>query len=196
MKQIGFSKENPVISIPFPEKVFCYMKEMSESEMSAQNALYFNGMMQLVLSVMTSEVAIPPVLVSNHRRIMNYMGNQYVTILKSMIENSYSERLPVDTLARRLGFNRSYLTNLFKQHTGMSIKQYILDVRMQQAILRLQMNKLSVQQIALECGFSDALYFSRLFKKRFGVSPSMYCCVIEESDRETNMEMRTNEETT
>ena len=80
----------------------------------------------------------------------------------------------MDEMAARMGLNRSYLTTLFKGHTGMSIKEYLMDFRLQQSILRLQRANYTVKQSALESGFNDPLYYSRLFKLRYGVSPHAY----------------------
>jgi AraC-like DNA-binding protein len=73
-----------------------------------------------------------------------------------------------------MGLNRSYLTTLFKEHTGMPIKEYLMEYRLQQSILRLQKANYTVKQSALESGFNDPLYYSRLFKARYKVSPHDY----------------------
>jgi AraC-like DNA-binding protein len=73
-----------------------------------------------------------------------------------------------------MGLNRSYLTTLFKEHTGMPIKEYLMEYRLQQSILRLQRANYTVKQSALDSGFNDPLYYSRLFKARYGVSPHDY----------------------
>ena len=51
---------------------------------------------------------------------------------------------------------------------------YLADIRIKHAIQLLEQNKLSVSELAEKCGYSDPLYFSRVFKKITGVSPSKY----------------------
>lgn len=101
-------------------------------------------------------------------------SNEYVQTLISIIHNSYGERINISALAERLGLNRSYMSELFHRHTGRSIKAYLVEYRLQRSLLALQFPDYSIKRVALECGFSDALYFSRAFKQRFGMSPEAY----------------------
>jgi len=81
---------------------------------------------------------------------------------------------------KKLPLNYDYVRKLFKRETGITPHEYLLSERMQLAqklILSGISNRYSaysVSQIAEACGFSEPLYFSRVFKKYFGVSPSEY----------------------
>lgn len=70
--------------------------------------------------------------------------------------------------------SESRFSHLFRQIMGVSPHQYFLKMRLEQAQGYLQDSDLSIAQIAQLTGFEDALYFSRLFKKYFGVAPSSY----------------------
>ena len=63
---------------------------------------------------------------------------------------------------------------LFKKETGKSIINYLLDERLESAKMLIREGSLSLSDIAVETGFSDYNYFSRIFKKRVGVSPISY----------------------
>ena len=63
---------------------------------------------------------------------------------------------------------------MFKQKTGYSVKQYLLRRRLGEAQIRLASTQDSVQRIAEESGFEDASYFSRIFLKYVGLTPSEY----------------------
>lgn len=81
--------------------------------------------------------------------------------------NAYLSTLP---------FNGEYLKKMFKKETGLTPLQYLTDRRLENAaaILRTYVGIGNVSETAHMCGFSDPLYFSRLFKKKYGVPPRDY----------------------
>ena len=92
-----------------------------------------------------------------------------------MIQNSYwKPDLNVGRLAKSLNVERSYLYRMFMEHTGISPQEYLTEVRMERACELLSGSELSVQAVACSVGYKDALYFSRLFRKRKGITPSGY----------------------
>ncbi|WP_409345566.1 AraC family transcriptional regulator [Paenibacillus sp. MBLB4367] len=85
----------------------------------------------------------------------------------------YSQPISIEQMAASLGYHRTHLSKLFKQQTGMSPMSYLLRLRMERAKLLLA-GDLTIEQIASSVGFSDALYFSKQFKKWYGSSPTQY----------------------
>lgn len=75
-----------------------------------------------------------------------------------------------------LPFNTEYLKKMFKKETGLTPLQYLTDRRLENAASTLSTfwGKGNISETARMCGFSDPLYFSRLFKKKYGVSPRNY----------------------
>lgn len=98
----------------------------------------------------------------------------YVEEVLTYLEANYSQNISVQTLADSLGLNRSYLHRLFKSATGSSLQEYLLDLRIRKACSLLKTTCLPVSVISLSVGYEDTLYFSRLFKKKKGISPSQY----------------------
>lgn len=90
------------------------------------------------------------------------------------IEDHYCDPITIQDLADHLGLNRSYLHRIFKSVTGSSIQSYLLDYRMRQACILLKTTSLSVRVVAHSVSYIDPLYFSRIFHKKMGVSPSEY----------------------
>lgn len=86
----------------------------------------------------------------------------------------YSRPLSIEEMAQNLGYHRTHLSKIFKQHTGMPPMNYLLKIRMERAAHLLVTEPLTIQQIASSVGYTDALYFSKQFKKWHGVSPSVY----------------------
>jgi len=75
-----------------------------------------------------------------------------------------------------LPFNTEYLKKMFKKETGLTPLQYLTDRRLESAARTLStyLGKRNVSEAARMCGFSDPLYFSRLFKRKYGTSPRSY----------------------
>ena len=98
-------------------------------------------------------------------------SNEYVRRIRSFIEAMYVRKISIEDLAGQLHLNRRYLTRLFHGETGMSIRDYLLNTRMREAVECLRAG-LSVGETAERCGYEDMFLFSKLFKKQFGVSPA------------------------
>lgn len=91
--------------------------------------------------------------------------------LFQFIEENYAEKITAHSLAQRANLSLSHFCRIFKQVAGKTVTDYINDSRLTKAVLLLADNNQNITGIALDCGFYDANYFSRIFKKRFGISP-------------------------
>lgn len=90
------------------------------------------------------------------------------------IDQNLNHELSLDYLAQLVHLNAQYLCRLFKQVTGQTIKQYITTRRLERAKYMFQSTHKSITEISLACGFSDANYFARVFKKKEGMTPTQY----------------------
>ena len=77
-------------------------------------------------------------------------------------------------LADRMAMSVSQLNRKINGVTGYSTISYVLQLKLNKAKKMLVDNSLSVAEVSDACGFYDPSYFSRVFKKEFGVSPSQY----------------------
>ena len=91
-----------------------------------------------------------------------------------IINADLSADLSPKLLAASQGISLGYLSSVFKKETGKTISQYICERRMEYAEYLLTTTNLQVQTISLHCGIMDAQYFSKLFKKHYGVPPLQY----------------------
>lgn len=89
------------------------------------------------------------------------------------ISLQFHQQISIDHMASSLGYHRAHLSKVFKQKIGMSPKQYLLKVRMDNA-KKLLGGTLTIDQISSSVGFNDALYFSKQFRKWSGMSPSEF----------------------
>nr|WP_223919452.1 helix-turn-helix transcriptional regulator [Clostridium sporogenes] len=67
-----------------------------------------------------------------------------------------------------------YFCRTFKQMTGKTTTEYINEVRLKRSIKLLKDGNMNITEISINCGFNDVNYFSRLFKKSYGVSPTKF----------------------
>ena len=94
----------------------------------------------------------------------------YETI--AYIEENYTYDITAKECADRANVSYSYFSRIFKEFTGKTFKQYLNDVRFDQVEKALCSSNASVTDILTSCGFNNAAYFSALYKKRSGVTPS------------------------
>ena len=93
---------------------------------------------------------------------------------KTFIEDNKGLFLDSNDVARHCHFNVKYLNRIFKSHTGMSLLEYIHDVRTAEAERLLEDDRLSIEQISGALGFINVQYFNTFFKRRTGMSPAKY----------------------
>lgn len=97
-----------------------------------------------------------------------------ITEAKKYIQQHFREPLKLEEVSRVIGFNATYFSTVFKKETGKSFLDYLTEVRMNKAKQLLCRGDLSVNDVAEEVGYQDLKYFSKLFKKAAGISPSDY----------------------
>jgi two-component system response regulator YesN len=101
-------------------------------------------------------------------------SNMPIRMVKQYISENYSKPVTLDELAREVYLNPVYLSIIFKKETGENIKDYLKDYRMDEARKLLKNSRYNISEISLKVGYRDVKYFSRLFKKSFGVKPTEY----------------------
>lgn len=101
--------------------------------------------------------------------------NQSVSLIKKYVDDHFSsQNFSLETMSRELSYNPKYISHVFKKHFGIGIIEYLNTLRIQNACTLIEQGFTSVSHIADSCGYSDAAYFSRIFKGKMGVSPTQY----------------------
>lgn len=96
-------------------------------------------------------------------------------LIKREIDDSFSSAdLSVDVLAKQFGYHRKYISSAFKKFFKVGIREYITQLRINQACLLMEQGYTSVKDIAALSGYSDAMYFSKVFCKKMGMPPREY----------------------
>lgn len=101
-------------------------------------------------------------------------GFEYVQKAIRFIDYNYSMNISVSDVAASAGISRSHLYRLFVRHVSMPPNEYLMRYRIGKAVSLLETGRLTVGETAYSTGFSDQLYFSRVFKKYMGMPPSRY----------------------
>lgn len=97
-----------------------------------------------------------------------------VTQALSYIQNNYNRKISLASVSEHVGLSSGYLCRIFKEETSVSINAYINNLRMTKAGELLKDKNSYIKEVAISVGFEDQLYFSRLFKRYYGVTPSEY----------------------
>ena len=87
---------------------------------------------------------------------------------KSYIRDNYKKDISLDEVSREVDISPYYFSKLFKQETGGNFIEYLTEIRLRKD------SGLSIKEICAESGYSDPNYFSRIFKKYEGVTPSEF----------------------
>ena len=105
--------------------------------------------------------------------LQNDLDGQFLQkVAKAVRDNLANPDFSVGDLAGEVAMSRTLLYEKTRKLLGMAPNDFIREMRMKQAKALLEEGSLSVTDVAVACGFSDVRYFSTVFKKYYGVSPS------------------------
>ena len=98
-----------------------------------------------------------------------------LSVIVDYVDTHYREKeLSLKNVARIFAYTEKYLSHFFKSKMGIGFNEYVNKLRLQYAFELIENGSSSVTEIALQCGFSDPLYFSKVFKKRNNKAPTEY----------------------
>ncbi len=141
-----------------------HIAEESGTEALSRDTVIF-GLLSLLISKAVNEGTA------------NTLGNSAKELplaVKEFLDSHFAEKISLDTLAREFHINKFYLTRLFKANFGQSITDYLNRQRISSAKAMLRFTNNTAESIAINCGINDAGYFTRLFKKLEGETPTQY----------------------
>lgn len=94
--------------------------------------------------------------------------------IKNYLDEHYTDKISLDDLAERFFINKFYLSKIFKETYGTTVNNYLISKRITRAKQLLRFTDMTVDEIGVAVGMGDANYFSRMFRKVEGSSPSEY----------------------
>lgn len=116
------------------------------------------------------EVSLQPSEITVTVKDENFLQQAMDVVEKHMMNTDFS----VELLVKEMGYSRSNLYLKLKEITGLSSSEFIRNIRLKRAVQLFEQSDLSVKEIMYMTGFNTASYFSKCFKKQFGVIPSEY----------------------
>ena len=159
-KYMGFSLENSALPCPQPQRIKNILKRTIDKLIN-DSCAYFG-------------------VLSTFYDILDIFGDSArprteIQSVKELIDESFAlTDFSVEGLCLNVGFSHAQLLRLFKKEYGKTIRQYLIDKRIEFACELLKESDLSVRSIALSCGFSDEVHFMKTFKSRIGITATEY----------------------
>ena len=147
-----------VIRCPDARAVFLEMLEAGKLEQGRERCLC--GRIWLLLSML------------EHMESAGPRGSDYVLRAVNWMQTNYMNPVSISALAGELNLDRSYFSTLFRRQTGRSPQQYLTELRLEKARTLLLEYGYRPGEAAQAVGYADIFSFSRMFKRRYGVSPS------------------------
>jgi AraC-like DNA-binding protein len=144
------------------ELIFEMLKEFEEGKI--YNEGYINSLFHAFLIIISRNVLIREVDPNSKDEVVNQVIR--------FIQDHFTESLTNECIAARFHFHQNYLNQLMVAHTGVPIRQYLIDFRIRKALDMLLNTRFSIIEIAKKVGYEDSHYFSRVFKKKTGLTPA------------------------
>lgn len=165
---MGLSGRHPVFKSERSEELYDTVRDMMEhNTFGMANDLRRNGLLSIFLSLIASGADVVD-------KNETDKGNAYVRKAVSFIQSNYCNPIKVTDVAEYVCINRSYLYTLFQNYLGLSPQQFLTAFRITKARELLESTSYSIESIALSCGYTDALNFTKAFRAMKGVSPSAF----------------------
>ena len=168
LEQMGLSSNHPVFQSDKTEELYAIVREMMEyNTFGLSNDLRRNGYLGIFLATIAESATF-------HGKSEEDKGNTYVSKAIEFIQKNYCNPIKVTDVADFVCIYRSYLSTLFQNYIKMSPQQFLTAYRIQKACELLQISELTVESIALSCGYQDPFVFTKAFRQLKGISPSGY----------------------
>ncbi len=97
-----------------------------------------------------------------------------ITLITEYLNKNYDRKISLNDIARQVNLNESYLCRMFKKETGQSLMNFLNNIRMERAGEFLKKPDASIKDVAAAVGVIDPFYFSKIFNKYHGISPTDY----------------------
>ena len=161
---VNYMKRTYEMPIPYLEQVMKYLRQMIElgKKPDFRSRFQVNFLLQHLLNE----------LFFKHTNELETKEEELIRQVTEYIGENYQKNITLKGLAEQFHKKPSQLSYLFYKHTNIRPIDYVIQYRIEQAAYLLREREYSVKQAALEVGYEDAFYFSRLFKKHTGISPS------------------------
>lgn len=158
---VSFSFDNPLIDDSKTRSLGTLLKEMTDK--GKMSGKLINGYSWVLADILSSKPK---------RKQTVY--EKYIEKAIEYISSNIQNKTTVSDVADYLNIDRSYLSRVFNEHMGISIKKYIYNYHMNIAKNMLTYSNMSIKEVASSIGYDDPLDFTKAFHRTFGVSPTKW----------------------
>lgn len=168
MKQKFFTPQHPCHAIGFNKDILTLFKKMIDAVKDS-----FVGYPQQIAAMVLQILGLINTILLSKQHSDNAV-EKAIAKAKFLLQESIERFVDMPQLARQLPMGYSAFRKNFKTITGQSPNQYHLNMRIERAKELLESTLLNIEEIAMQTGFDGVYYFSKIFKKKTGVSPNAY----------------------
>jgi AraC-like DNA-binding protein len=155
--------------VPRIEKMIVQMKQLQDLDRNNYPDITLNATTTAIITELYGQL-----LTQGLQEDDPIGNNQIYSDIADYIRRNISRNIKISEIADAFGYSPKYLSHLFSEIRGISLKQFITSQKMETACYYLTDSDKTVSEIAVELGFSDVHNFSKAFKKVTGLSPSSY----------------------
>ncbi len=168
VRDLGLNSRQLTCECEYGEELKEIVFEMLHHTCStAENLYYLQGKLYQFFSVLARGIEIQQYSNDTKESI-------HVQEAIAYIKNYYSQKITVEDIANYLALNRSYLYTIFMNSLGISPKEFLTEFRISRGKEQLALTDLSVEEIAVSCGYRNSLAFGKIFKQKVGITPTQY----------------------
>lgn len=163
----GFSLEKEPLA---KKKIVDYLFKLVEAYEN-NNKVKANIIVLEIISVLAEQLMLEGHYIKEKHDDESY---ELVISITEYIDYHYAQKISLDDLARMTCYNKTYLSNIFKKKTDITIFEYLRNVRMQHCLYELKHSDDTIVSIALNNGFANIQIFNRVFKEVYQMTPKQY----------------------
>ncbi len=168
LSQARITRASPFVSHDYKTHVDSYFQTMYRVMLERDEGFLLHTLS--LLYQLLREIQI----INRDAPVLRARHVDYVETAQRFIANHFRTNFSVQELARILGIHRSYLSQVFKQRTGNTIQEFIIQYRIERAKESLLHTEDSIQSIAQSCGYYNYPAFEKRFRHVTGYSPTEY----------------------
>jgi AraC family transcriptional regulator of arabinose operon len=151
------------------EKIIVVMKHLQDCVRSYHNSLQNNYMCTTILCEISSQL-----LIKRNQENSDLKKKQLFSDIQDYVKWNRNIDIKVSEIAEHFGYNKRYISYLFSTIAGVSLKQYIMQEKIEMAKYLLCDTNDNINEIAYQLGFNDNHNFMKVFKKFVGLTPTQY----------------------
>ncbi|MEK4948723.1 AraC family transcriptional regulator [Carnobacterium sp. FSL W8-0810] len=172
LASMGVNRQIPIGSINKFDESNLFIEDMVGMEpFEHENRIQLQGMLYWLISLLDSKTrnnTMKPIEKINRKIVYTYDAINFIK------QNYQNVDFLIGDISDYLSLNDSYLTSIFRKTTGRTLHEYLIDYRIQKSREYLETTDFNVREVAEKIGYKNSLSFTRVFKRKIGMTPTEY----------------------